>query len=136
MAWLPVTVRACAGFLQHTSELALIQYVCVMAIVSHSTGMCFRVLVMISHSTCHSICAGSFSQYVHVLVMISQHRCALAFFTVRVYTGYVLPQQMCVLTVFTVCVCTGYVLPQHVCVLAVLQYVCVLDMVFHSTYVS
>ena len=115
MAQLPFTVQACADFLQHESVLALIQYVYVLVIVSCSTGMCFTVLVMISHSTCLGMCAGSFSQYVRVLIMVSQYRCVLAFFTVRVYTGYVLPQHMCALTV--------------------LQYVCVLDMVFHSTYV-
>ena len=73
-----------------TSVLALIQYVCVLIMVSHSTGML------------HSI-------------------------------AYGLLQCMCVLAVFTVRVCTGHGLPQHVCVLAVLQYVCVLVMVSHST---
>ena len=64
---------------------------------------------------------------------LPQHMCVMAVFTVHVCTDYVLPQHVCVLAVFTVCVYTGYILPQHVCVLAVLQYVCVLVMVSHST---
>ena len=112
-----------------TSVLALIQYVCVLVMVSHSTSML--------HSTGYGL---------------PQCMCVLALFTVRVCTGHGLPQHVhvlavleyvcvlvmvsqhvCVLAVFTVRVCTGYVFPQHVCVLAVLQYVCVLVMFSHST---
>ena len=80
---------------------AVLQYVC--------------VLVMFSHST---VCAGSYSQYV-CTGYVSQHVCVLAVFTLCVCTGYVLPQHVCILAVFTVRVCTGYVLSQHVYVLAV-----------------
>ena len=40
MSWLPVTVQVCAGFLQHECIIALIQYVCVLVMVSRSTGVC------------------------------------------------------------------------------------------------
>ena len=67
MSWLPVTVWACADFLRHKWVLALIQYACVLDMLSHSTGyglpqhmcVCWQffivrvcTVVMFSHSTC------------------------------------------------------------------------------------
>ena len=44
-----------------------IRSTCVLVMVSRSTGMCFTVLVIVSHSAC--VC-WQFSQYVCVLVML------------------------------------------------------------------
>ena len=79
MSWLPVTVRVCAGFLQHECVLALTQYVCVLVMIFRSTGMCFTILVVVSHST-----------YV----------CVLAVFTVCVCNGHGFSQQVCVLAAY------------------------------------
>ena len=114
-----------------TSVLALIQYVCVLVMVSHCTGMLHSTGYGLPQCTC---VLAVFTVRVCTGHGLPQHVCVCAgCFTVCVCTGYVLPQHVCVLAVFTVRVCTGYVLPQHVCMLAVLQYVCVLVMVSHST---
>ena len=97
----------------------------------------FTARVCACIDTVHACTGYGFPQYRYVFHStgygLPQRMCVMAVFTVHVCTDYVLPQQVCVLAVFTVCVYTGYVLPQQVCVLAVLQYVCVLVMVSHST---
>ena len=94
MSWLPVTVRECAGFLQHVCVLALIQYMCVVVMVSRSTGMCFTVLVMVSHSAC---VWWQFSQYMCVLIMFSHSMCVC----------WQVSQYVCILVIFShsMCVC-------------------------------
>ena len=74
MSWLTVTVRACAGFLQHECVFAFIQYVGVLVMVSYLTGMFYSTGYGLPNSVC-----------------------VLAVFIVRVCTGYVLPQHVCVL---------------------------------------
>ena len=125
-SWLPVTVQVCAGFLQHECVLALIQYVCILFMVSCGTGVCFTVLVMVSHSTC--VC-WQFSWYVCVLVMVSHSTWVCWKFLKYMCVLIMFSHSMCVCWHFTVCVCTDHGLPQHMCVLVVLQYVGVLFMV-------
>ena len=113
------TVRVCTG-------RVLPQHVCVLTV--------FTIRVCTGYGPPAHVCAGSFhSTCVYWLCPPTARVCAGSF-VVCVCTGHGLPQHMHVLAVFTVRVCTGYVLPQLVCVLAVLQYVCVLVMVSHSTH--
>ena len=108
MSWLPVTVQASHGFLQHGCVLALVQYMCVLIMVSSSTTVCFHNT---GYGLSQHVCMlAAFTVHVSWLWSPTAHVCTGSFPSMCVYWSWS-PTACACAGSFAVHVCTGYGFP-------------------------